>query len=148
MEVILKQDVENIGFKNEIKTVKPGYARNYLIPRGLAITATEINKKVLNETLKQKSFKEEKIISEFQQIADALKNTTVTIGAKVSGKGKIFGSITTLQIAEGIHNEGYVIDRKNIFIKEDAIKELGKYEAHIKLHKDVEFDLSFEVVKE
>jgi len=148
MEIILKQDLENIGYKNEVKVVKPGYARNFLIPRGFAIAATAINKKVLNETLKQKAFKEEKIIAELQQMVDALKSTTVKIGAKVSEKGKIFGSITTMQIAEGIHNEGYVIDRKKIFIKDDSIKELGKYEARIKLHKDVEFDLSFEVIKE
>jgi len=148
MEVILKQDLENIGFKNEIKVVKPGYARNYLIPRGFAVAATIVNKKVLSETLKQRAFKEEKIVGEYQQIADALQNTTIKIGAKVSSKGKIFGSVTTLQVAEGIHNEGYVVDRKNISIKEDAIKELGQYNAHIKLHKDVAFDLNFEVIKE
>ncbi len=148
MEVILKKDLENRGFKNEIIVVKPGYARNYLIPRGFAIAATAINKKVLNETLKQRAFKEEKIVAEYQQIADALQDTTIKIGAKVSAKGKIFGSVTTLQVAEGIHNEGFVVDRKNISIKGDSIKELGEYNAQIKLHKDVTFDVKFEVVKE
>jgi len=148
MEVILKENVDHLGYKDELKTVKSGYARNYLIPRGLAITANETNLKVLEEILKQRSVKEQKLIDEFQVIADALMEVVVKVGAKVSEKGKIFGSVTTLQIAEAIHYEGHVVDRKQIHISEDAIKELGTYTAKIKLHPKVEFDLQFEVVKE
>ena len=148
MEVILKENVENLGYKDEVKTVKSGYARNYLIPRGLAITANETNVKVLEEILRQRSVKEQKLIDEFQVVADALKDIVVKVGAKVSDKGKIFGSVTTLQIAEAIHYEGHVVDRKQIYISEDSIKELGTYTAKIKLHPKVEFDLQFEVIKE
>ena len=148
MEVILKENVDHLGYKDEVKTVKSGYARNYLIPRGLAITANETNLKVLEEILKQRSVKEQKLIDEFQVIADALMEVVVKVGAKVSEKGKIFGSVTTLQIAEAIHYEGHVVDRKQIHISEDSIKELGTYTAKIKLHPKVEFDLQFEVVKE
>lgn len=148
MEVILKENVDHLGYKDEVKTVKSGYARNYLIPRGLAITANETNLKVLEEILKQRSVKEQKLIDEFQVIADALMEVVVKVGAKVSEKGKIFGSVTTIQIAEAIHYEGHVVDRKQIHISEDSIKELGTYTAKIKLHPKVEFDLQFEVVKE
>ena len=148
MEVILKENVDHLGYKDEVKTVKSGYARNYLIPRGLAITANETNLKVLEETLKQRSVKEQKLIDEFQVIADALMEVVVKVGAKVSEKGKIFGSVTTLQIAEAIHYEGHVVDRKQIQISEDSIKELGTYTAKIKLHPKVDFDLRFEVIKE
>ena len=148
MEVILKVHVEHLGYKDEVKTVKSGYARNYLIPRGLAITANKTNIKVLNEILNQRSVKEQKLVDEFQTIADALAEVVVKVGAKVSEKGKIFGSVTTLQIAEAIHYEGHVVDRKQINIPEDSIKELGTFTAKIKLHPKVEFDLKFEVVKE
>jgi large subunit ribosomal protein L9 len=148
MEVILKENVEHLGYKDEVKTVKSGYARNYLIPRGLAITANKTNLKVLGEILSQRSVKEQKLVDEFQTIADALAEVVVKVGAKVSEKGKIFGSVTTIQIAEGIHYEGHVVDRKQIHISEDSIKELGTYTAKIKLHPKVEFDLQFEVVKE
>lgn len=148
MEVILKENVEHLGYKDEVKSVKAGYARNYLIPRGLAITANETNLKVREEFIKQRSVKEQKLIDEFQVIADALMEVVVKVGAKVSEKGKIFGSVTTLQIAEAIHYEGHVVDRKQINISEDSIKELGTYTAKIKLHPKVEFDLQFEVVKE
>jgi len=148
MEVILKVHVEHLGYKDEVKTVKSGYARNYLIPRGLAITANKTNIKVLNETLNQRSVKEQKLVDEFQTIADALAEVVVKVGAKVSEKGKIFGSVTTLQIAEAIHYEGHVVNRKQINIPEDSIKELGTFTAKIKLHPKVEFDLKFEVVKE
>ena len=148
MEVILKENVDHLGYKDEVKTVKSGYARNYLIPRGLAITANETNLKVLEEILKQRSVKEQKLIDEFQVIADALMEVVVKVGAKVSEKGKIFGSVTTIQIAEAIHYEGHVVDRKQIHISGDAIKELGTYTAKIKLHPKVEFNLQFEVVKE
>ena len=137
-----------MGYKDEIKTVKSGYARNYLIPRGLAITANETNRKNLEEIIRQRSVKEQKVVDEFQVIADAFADVTVKVGAKVSEKGKIFGSVTTLQIAEAIHYEGHVVDRKQIHIEEDTIKELGVFTAKIKLHPRVEFDLKFEVIKE
>jgi len=148
MDIILKQNIDKLGYKDEVKTVKSGYARNYLIPRGLAITANETNRKNLEETLRQRSVKEQKLIDEFQVVADAFSDVVVKVGAKVSEKGKIFGSVTTLQVAEAIHYEGHVVDRRQIHFKEDAIKELGTYTAKIKLHPAVEFDLQFEVVKE
>ncbi len=148
MEVILKQDIDNLGFKDEIKNVKPGYARNFLIPKGLVVTASGSNKKVWEENRRQRAVKEEKTIGDFQKIVDALKDVTIKVGAKVSEKGKIFGSVTTLQIAEAVNKEGHSIDRKSISIKEDAIKELGSYTAYIKLHAKVDFTLNFEVVKE
>ena len=148
MEVILKQDVEHLGFKDDLLNVKEGYARNYLLPKGYALTATEPNKKMLAETLKQRAFKEEKIKSEAQAIADALKDVVVKVGAKVSSKGKIFGSVTTLQIAEAIKKSGHKVDRKSISIKEDVIKNVGTYTANIRFHRDVIVDVQFEVVEE
>ena len=148
MQVILKQDVEHLGYKNDVLKVKNGYARNYLLPRGYALMATEPNKKVLAETLKQRAFKEEKIKGEAQKIADALKDVVIKVGAKVSSKGKIFGSVTALQIAEAIKKAGCEVDRKCISIKEDAIKTVGEYTAAVRLHKEVNIDLKFEVVEE
>lgn len=148
MEVILKQDVEHLGYKDDILKVKDGYARNYLLPKGYALPAIEPNKKVLAETLKQRAFKEEKIKDEAQVIADALKEVVVQIGAKVSSKGKIFGSVTTLQVAEAIKKSGHEVDRKYISIKEDAIKNVGTYTANIRLHREVIIDVKFEVVEE
>ena len=148
MEVILKQDVEHLGFKDDLLRVKDGYARNYLIPKGYALTATEPNKKMLAETLKQRAFKEEKIKEEAQAIADALKDVVVKVGAKVSSKGKIFGSVTTLQVAEAIKKSGHEVDRKCISIKEDAIKNVGTYTANIRFHRDIIVDVQFEVVEE
>ena len=148
MEVILKQDVEHLGYKNDVLKVKAGYARNYLLPRGYALMATEPNKKVLAETLKQRAFKEEKIKGEAQKIADALKDVVIKVGAKVSSKGKIFGSVTALQIAEAIKKTGCEVDRKCISIKEDTIKSVGEYTAAVRLHREVNIDLKFEVVEE
>jgi len=148
MEIILTKDIENLGYKNDLKKVKPGYARNYLIPKGLAIVANTANKKVLEETTKQQAVKEEKIIAEFNATADALKGTNVQVGAKVSSKGKIYGSITPLQIAEAISKAGHEVNRKQINIISDNIKEAGTYEAKIRLHKEVEFTINFEVVEE
>ncbi len=148
MEVILKQDVEHLGYKNDILKVKAGYARNYLFPRGFALMATEPNRKVLAETLKQRAFKEEKIKGEAQKIADALKEVVIKVGAKVSSKGKIFGSVTALQIAEAIKKAGCEVDRKCISIKEDTIKSVGEYTAAVRLHREVNIDVKFEVVEE
>ena len=148
MEVILKQDVEHLGYKNDVLKVKNGYARNYLLPRGYALMATEPNRKALAENLKQRAFKEEKIKGEAQKIADALKDVVIKVGAKVSSKGKIFGSVTALQIAEAIKKAGCEVDRKCISIKEDTIKSVGEYTAAVRLHREVNIDLKFEVVEE
>jgi len=148
MEIILKQDIQNLGFKDDIITVKDGYARNYLIPKGIAINATADAKKVHTEILKQRAHKEEKIKNEAQAMADKLKDITLSIGAKASSKGKIFGSINTIQIAESLKEKGFDIDRKVISIKEDLIKEVGKYTASVRLHKEVQIEVPFEIVAE
>ncbi|MFU8843361.1 MAG: 50S ribosomal protein L9 [Bacteroidales bacterium] len=147
MEVILKQDIPNLGYTNDIITVKPGFARNYLIPKGLAINATETNKKVLAENLKQKSFKAEKIRKEAETLAKALEGITVKIGAKAAESGKIFGSVNNIQIADAIKEQfKYDIDRKKIIVDGEHIKELGSYTAEIRLHKEIKVTIHFEVV--
>lgn len=149
MEVILKQDIQNLGYANDVVNVKAGYARNYLIPKGLAITANETNKKVLEENLRQKSFKEEKIRKEAETLAKALEGITVKIGAKAAETGKIFGSVNNIQIADAIQQQfKYDIDRKKIIVDGESIKELGTYSAEIRLHKDVKVQISFEVFAE
>jgi large subunit ribosomal protein L9 len=149
MEVILLKDVQHLGNKHDLVKVRPGYARNFLFPKGLAIEATEGRKKDIAEIAKQRAHKEEKIRAEAEKIASVLKNTTLKIGAKVGEKGKIFGSITTTQIAEAIKKYGYEVDRKNIFLdNEDNIKTLGTYSATVKLHKEVTVKVNFEVVGE
>ncbi|MFN8209146.1 MAG: 50S ribosomal protein L9 [Bacteroidales bacterium] len=148
MEVILKQDVNNLGQKDDLVSVKDGYARNYLIPNGMAVTATASAKKMHTEIVKQRAHKEEKIRSEAMAVAEKLKNVSLTIGAKTSTKGKIFGSINTIMIAEALAAKGYDIDRKNIYIKDDLVKEVGNYTAKIKLHRDVHAEIKFEIVSE
>jgi large subunit ribosomal protein L9 len=149
MEVILKQDVIGLGFTNDLVTVKNGYARNYLIPKGLAIAALESNKKVREEDLKQKSFKEEKIRKEAEEFAKALENISVNIGAKAGTSGKIFGSVNALQIADAIKEQHKLeVDRKKIVLKGELIKEVGSYKAKIVLHKEVSVEISFEVIAE
>jgi len=148
MEVILREDVANLGHKNDIVKVKNGYGRNYLIPQGLATLATPSAKKVHAENLKQRAHKEEKIRNEAQEVAKTLEGKSITIGAKASSTGKIFGSVNTIQIAEALNKDGYNVERKNISIKEDQVKELGKYTATVKLHRDVKVEISFEVVAE
>ncbi|MGM0497223.1 MAG: 50S ribosomal protein L9 [Bacteroidota bacterium] len=145
MEIILKEDIQNLGSKNELVTVKNGYARNYLIPKGLAILATESAKKMHEENSRQRAHKEEKLKDAAEEQAKTLDNINIVIGAKTSSKGKIFGSINTIQIAEELKQQGIDIDRKNIYIKEEPIKEVGKYTATIKLHKEVSKDIEFEV---
>lgn len=146
MEIILKQDVPNLGFKDDLITVKDGYARNYLIPKGLAIVAIPSEKKKLAETIRQRKFKEEKIIKEAEKLAEQLQDIDVTIGAKTGTSGKIFGSVNALQIAEALKEQfGLEIDRKKIMIDGDAIKEVGTYKAVINLHKEVRPELKFEV---
>ncbi len=149
MEIILKQDVPNLGFKDDLVTVKDGYATNYLIPKGLAMMALDSEKKKLAETMKQRAFKEEKVKKEAEKVAEKLQDIEVKIGAKTGTSGKIFGSVNALQIAEAIKNQYDIdIDRKKIMVDGDAIKELGTYTAKINLHKDVRVDLKFEVVGE
>lgn len=148
MEVILKEDIQNLGHKNDIVTVKNGYGRNYLIPKGLAIIATPSAKKMHEENIRQRAHKEEKIKNEAQETAKKLEKVSLSIGAKTSSTGKIFGSVNTIQLAEALKEKGYEIDRKNISIPEDQIKEVGKYTATIKLHKEVSADIEFEIVAE
>lgn len=149
MEIILKQDVPNLGFKDDVLTVKDGYAINYLIPKKLAILAISSEKKKLAETIKQRSYKEEKVKKEAEKLADKLKGIEVKIGAKTGTSGKIFGSVNALQIAEAIKNQFDIeLDRKKIVVDGDSIKELGSYTAKVNLHKEVRFEIAFEVVAE
>lgn len=148
MEVILKQDIQNVGHKNDIVTVKDGYGRNFLIPQGMAVLATSSSKKMHEENIRQRAHKEEKIKNEAQETAKKLGKVSLSIGAKTSSTGKIFGSVNTIQIAEALKEKGYEIERKNISIPEDQIKEVGKYTATIKLHKEVSVDIEFEIIAE
>ncbi|MCK5137068.1 MAG: 50S ribosomal protein L9 [Bacteroidales bacterium] len=148
MNVILKQDMPNLGHKDEIVIVKNGYARNYLIPKGYAINATEQAKKVHAEILRQRAHKEEQLKVAALQMAEQLKKISLTIGAKTSTKGKIFGSVNTIQIAEALNEKGFELERKNISIKDDLIKEIGNYSATVKLHREVLVDIPFEIVSE
>ena len=149
MEVILKQDVPNLGYTNEKINVKPGYARNFLIPQGIAILATETNKKILAENLKQKAFKEDRVRNEAEELAKGLENITVKIGAKAAESGKIFGSVNAIQIAQALKDQfKFDIDRKKIHVDGEHIKELGTYKARIILHKEVQLEINFEVFAE
>ena len=148
MEVILKQDIQKLGNRDDIIKVKDGYARNYLIPQGMAVHATRSVKKMHAETLKQRAHKEEQVREHAMEIAEKLKDVSLTIGAKTSTKGKIFGSVNTIQISEAIAEKGFEVDRRNISIKEDLIKEVGNYTATVRLHKDVKVDIPFEIVAE
>ena len=149
MEVILKQDVLNLGYANDKVNVKPGYARNYLIPQGLAIIATQTNKKILAETMKQRAHKEEKIFKSAEELAKALANVTVKIGAKAAESGKIFGSVNSLQVAQALKDQfNFEVDRRKIHVDHEHIKELGTYKAKVTLHKDLHVEIAFEVFAE
>ena len=148
MEIILIQDVERLGSKDDVVNVKDGYARNFLIPKKKAIAATESAKKILAENTKQRAHKEAKLKEEATKIAEQIVNKKIKIGAKTSSSGKIFGSVNTIQLAEAINKKGFEIDRKQISIPEDSIKEVGTHTAKIKLHKEVVVDIEFEVVAE
>ena len=149
MEVILKQDVPNVGYANDKLNVKPGYARNYLIPKGLAILATESNKKILAEDLKQKAHKAEKIRMSADELAKSLKDITVKIGAKAAESGRIFGSVNAIQIAQALKDQfNFDVDRKKIHVDQEHIKELGNYKAKINLHKEIQIEINFEVFAE
>lgn len=147
MQVILKEDVANLGYKDDVVNVKDGYGRNYLLPQGKAVIATESAKKVLAENLKQRAHKLEKIKKDAEDLAAKLDGVSLTIGAKTSSTGTIFGSVTNIQIAEALEKLGYNVDRKQIVIK-DSVKEVGQYKAIAKLHKEVSVDIPFEVVSE
>jgi len=148
MDIILKQDLPNLGLKDDIVTVKDGYARNYLIPKGYAVNATSQARKVHEEILRQRAHKEEQLKEAAMIMAGELKKVSLTIGAKTSTKGKIFGSVNTIQIAEALKEKGFEVERKNISIKDDLIKEIGSYSATVKLHKEVLVDIPFEIVSE
>lgn len=149
MQVILKQDTPNLGFSNDIIEVKSGYARNYLIPKGIAIVATSSAIKSRDEVLRQKAFKNEKLKKEAEALAQALENITVKIGAKAATTGKIFGSVNALQIADAIKTQFNVeLDRKKIFVDGDSIKEVGSYTAKVMLHKEIQVEVNFEVFAE
>ena len=149
MDIILKQDVANLGYKNDIVTVKPGYGRNFLIPQGLAILATERNRKILAEEMRQQAHKEQKIKDEAMEKAKALEGLKLQIPAKAAATGKIFGSVNNIMIANAIKEAtGIEVDRKNIVLNEDAVKEVGEYKAKLRLHKEVAVDIDFNVFAE
>ncbi|MDR1880619.1 MAG: 50S ribosomal protein L9 [Tannerellaceae bacterium] len=147
MQVILKEDVANLGYKDDIVTVKNGYGRNFLIPQGKAVIASESAKKVLAENQKQRAHKLAKIKDDAQVLATGLSGVSLVIGAKTSSTGTIFGSVSNIQIAEALAKSGFEIDRKSIYIK-DSVKEVGNYKAVIKLHKEISVEIPFEVVSE
>ena len=147
MEVILKQDVKSLGDKDDIVNVKPGYGRNYLIPKGFAIQATESARKVLAENLKQAQFKQEKIRKDADAIAARLAEIKLTIGAKAGETGKIFGAINTIQIADALRKEGVDVDRRRITFEQEP-KFVGDYVANVNLHKEVKVQVPFSVVAE
>ncbi len=147
MEVILKDDVKNLGYKNDIVSVKPGYGRNYLIPQGLAVIADKSNKKVVAENIRQAAHKAEKIKNDAQELANSIGDITVELPAKVGETGKIFGSVTTLQLSEALKAKGYDVDRKRISFDQE-VKTAGDYTATINLHKEVKHQVAFKVVAE
>ena len=147
MEVILKEDIVNLGYKDDIVDVKKGYARNFLIPQGKAIMASESAKKVIAENNRQRAHKLEQLKNEAEAFAKTMEGTTLTVGAKTSSTGTIFGSVTNIQLAEELAKKGFEVDRKFILIK-DQVKEVGTYTATVRLHKEVSIELPFEVVAE
>ena len=146
MEIILLTDIANLGHKDDIVDVKQGYGRNYLIPQGYAILVTPSARKVVAENLRQRAHKEAKLKAEAEEIAAQLAEVKLTIGAKTSSTGKIFGSVNSIMISESLKEKGFDIDRKKIMLKD--VKEIGTYTALIKLHREVKVDVEFEVVSE
>ena len=146
MQVILKEDVSNLGYKDDIVNVKPGYGRNYLIPTGKAVIATESAKKVLAENLRQRAHKLEKIKNDASALAEKLKDVALVISTKVSPTGSIYGSVSNIQIADELAKLGFEIDRKSINVED--VKAVGNYVAKVKLHKEVSAEIPFEVVAE
>jgi len=148
MEVILKKNVDKLGYANDVVSVKPGYGRNFLIPQGYAVLATASAKKAHEDMMKQKSHKETKLVAEAEVIAAKIAELTVTISTKAGENGKIFGSINTVQLAEALKKAGHDIDRKSLKIKDEPIKEVGTFEAEALLYKGVKQSFKFEVVSE
>ena len=148
MDIILKQDVDLLGSKYDVVTVKDGYARNFLIPQGLAVVATKSNVKVNDEVIRQQAHKAAKAKEAADAIASKLEGLSLKLGAKAGESGKIFGSVNSIQLADAIQGAGYDIERKQIHLADDTIKELGSYEATVKLHKEVTVTVKFEVVAE
>ena len=147
MELILKDDIKGVGFKNDIVTVKPGYGRNFLIPQGIAVMADKSNRKVVAENVRQAAHKADKIKNDAQAIADQIGDMTLEIPARVGESGKIFGAVTTLQISEALKNKGIEVDRKKISF-DSEVKNAGEYTASIVLHKEVKHQVKFNVVAE
>ncbi|MBT3560113.1 MAG: 50S ribosomal protein L9 [Flavobacteriaceae bacterium] len=148
MEIILKKDVEGVGFKDDIITVKNGFGRNFLIPNGSAILATSSAKKILTENIKQQAVKNKKIVDDVNKVAKKIKALDIKIKSKVGEGKKLFGSVNNINVQNELKEKGIEIDKKSIMITGNLIKKLGKYNAVIRLHRDVIFDLSFEVVAE
>ena len=148
MELILKKDVENLGFKDDVVTVKNGYGRNYLIPQGYAILATSSAKKVLAENLKQRAYKEAKLVEDATKVAETIKGLEIKIASKVGTGDKLFGSVNNIDVAEAIAKAGTEIDKKFIKVEGGSVKRLGKYNASVRLHREVIADITFEVVAE
>ena len=147
MEVILKEDIQGLGYKYDTVQVKPGYGRNYLIPQGLAMVASKSNKRMIEENLKQMAHKAEKAKNDALELSEKMKEIVLEIGAKVGESGKIFGAVTTLQISDGLKDKGFEIDRKKISFPVQP-KEVGEYVALLDLHKEVKHELTFKVVPE
>jgi large subunit ribosomal protein L9 len=148
MEIILKKNVDKLGYANELVSVKPGYGRNFLIPQGYAVLATPSAKKAHAEIMRQKSHKEAKNLAEAQELAAKIEGLTISIATKAGENGKIFGSVSTVQLAEAIRKAGFEIDRKSLKIKDEPIKEIGTFEAEANLYKGVKQAFKFEVVSE
>jgi len=149
MEVILKQDIKNLGYKDDLVVVKNGYARNYLIPKGIAVQASASTKKIREENVRQQAFKEEKLKGEAETLAKALETINVKINVKASSTGKIFGSVNNIQVAKAIKEQfNYDIDRKKIELDGSAIKEVGNYSATVNLFKEVKVEIKLEVIAE
>lgn len=148
MELILKQDIEGLGFKDDVVTVKNGYGRNFLIPGGQAVLATTSAKKVLAENLKQRAFKEKKVIEDAQKVAETIKEMEIKIAAKVGSGDKLFGSVNNIDVSAAIEKAGQAIDKKFITVSGGNVKRLGKYNAQIRLHRDVSVELPFEIIPE
>ena len=147
MEIILKQDIKKVGEKDDIVNVKPGFGRNYLIPKGYAILATSSEKKILAENIKQAQFKQDKIKKDAEAIAAKLEGVKLNIGAKAGESGKIFGSVNTIQIADALKKQGFEVDRRRITFEEEP-KFVGEYIANLNLHKEVKVQVPFEVIAE
>ena len=148
MQIILKQDTDHLGYKNDVVKVRDGYARNFLIPKGIAMVASESNLKILKENVKQQSHKAEKMLAEAKSLAEKIQGATIEVSAKVGESGKIFGSINTVVLAESLKKAGYHVERKTLHILDDGIKTIGTYKATAQLHKEVKIEFDFNVVAE